>query len=221
MRYTLDNFYKSREWERLRAQLMLERVDEQGQLICAHCGRPITKAYDCIAHHKVKLTDDNVNDAAVSFNPDNIELIHFKCHNREHQRYDGFRQRVYLVYGAPCSGKTTWVKEVANQDDLVLDIDSIWEAICTSDKYHKPNRLKANVFGIRDCILDQIRTRQGTWRNAYVIGGYPLRSDRDRLCDLLGAEKIFIDTSMADCLARAKTEEWKGFVRDWFDAYTA
>lgn len=221
MRYTLDNFYKSREWERLRARLMLERVDEHGQLICAHCGRPIIKAYDCIAHHKIKLTDDNVNDVTVSLNPENVELIHFKCHNREHQRYDGFLQRVYLIYGPPCSGKTTWIKDVANHDDLILDIDSIWESICISDKYHKPNRLKANVFGVRDCILDQIRMRKGMWRNAYVIGGYPLRSDRDRLCDLLGAEKIFIDTPMADCLARAKTEEWKGFIRDWFDAYTA
>ena len=217
--YTLDNFYKSKQWEELRARLMMERVDEQGQLICEHCGKPITKAYDCIAHHEIKLTDDNVNDFVISLNPQNIKLIHFKCHNKIHQRYDGFYRNVYLVYGSPCSGKSTWVHDVAYDDDLILDVDSIWESICKADKYHKPNRLKANVFGIRDCIIDQIRTRKGMWRNAYVIGGYPLRSDRDRLCELLQAQPIYIEATKDECLSRALSDDWKDFIEEWFENF--
>lgn len=219
--YTLESFYKSKEWEALRNQLRLERVNEEGLLICEHCGKPIVKAYDCIAHHRIELTEDNVNDVAVSLNPENVMLIHFRCHNRLHQRYDGFRQSVYLVYGAPCAGKTTFVDGVANEDDLILDLDSIWESICKSDRYHKSNRLKANVFGIRDCIIDQIRLRKGMWRNAYVIGGYPLASDRERMCRLLSAEKIFIDTDKKECMARASSPEYKKIIERWFDDFTA
>lgn len=218
--FTLENFYKSKQWWSLLDRLKIERLNEHGELICEYCGKPINKKYDCIGHHKIELTEDNVNDVAVSLNPDNIKLIHFKCHNKIHQRFDGFCQQVYLVYGSPCSGKSTWVREVANPDDLILDLDRIWEAISLSDKYNKNNRLKANVFGIRDCIIDQIRTRTGMWRNAYIIGGYPLRSDRDRLCDLLRAKPIFIEESKEVCLERAMTDNWQRYVTDWFDSFT-
>lgn len=217
--FNLRTFYKTKEWTGLVEQLKLERVNSNGELLCEYCGNPITKKYDCIGHHEIELTEENVNDIQISLNPKNIKLIHFSCHNKIHQRYEGFSQKVYLVYGSPCSGKSSWVKQAALPDDLILDIDSIWESICNSDRYHKPNRLKANVFGIRDCIIDQIRTRTGNWRNAFIVGGYPLRSDRDRLCDLLRAEPIFIDESFEVCMSRAMTDEWKEYVADWFASY--
>lgn len=217
---TLEQFYRSKKWERFRSQLMQERTQADGTIICAHCGKPIYKRYDCIAHHKQELTEENVNDYMVSLNPENVELIHFKCHNEEHERFGGFSQNVYLVYGSPCAGKTTFVREHARPDDLILDIDRIWECICMSDREHKPDRLKSNVFGIRDTIIDQIRTRTGNWRTAWIIGGYPLRTDRDRICDLLRAEPIFIGESIATCMSRAKNEKWQRYVEDWFEDYT-
>lgn len=218
--FTLENFYKSKQWWSLLEQLKLERLNENGELICEYCGGVINKKYDCIGHHEIELTEDNVNDVAVSLNPANIKLIHFKCHNKIHQRFDGFCQKVYLIYGSPCSGKSTWVENVAEPDDLILDVDKLWEAICLSDRYNKPGRLKANVFGIRDCIINQIRMRTGMWRNAYIIGGYPLRSDRDRLCDLLRATPIFIEESKDVCMSRALTDKWQRYVADWFDTFT-
>lgn len=220
--FTLDTFYQSKQWCKLVEQLKIERVNDQGQIICHHCGKPITKRYDCIGHHKIELTEDNVNDYQISLNPDNIILIHFRCHNQIHQRFDGSQrayQNVYLVYGSPCSGKSTWVREVASEDDLILDIDSIWDAISIGGKYNKRNKLKANVFGIRDCIIDQIRTRTGLWKDAYIIGGYPLRTDRDRLCDMLRAKPIHIDTSKDECIARAKDERWISYINDWWDSF--
>lgn len=219
--FTLETFYKSDEWEKLLEVIKLERTNNEGQIICEHCGLPIVKKYDCIGHHKIELTETNVNDYNISLNPNNIMLIHFKCHNIRHKRFNGFKQEVYLVYGSPCSGKTTWVNNVANDDDLILDIDKLWEAICLSNKYNKPNRLKANVFGLRDCLLDQIKTRTGMWCNAYIIGTYPLRTDRDRLCDLLKAKPIFIDETKDECLNRAKNEKWKDYIEEWFDTYIA
>lgn len=217
--FTLKSFYKSKEWVDLLQVLKLERL-VQGKLICEHCGKEIVKAYDCIGHHVIELNDTNVNDYSISLNPDNIKLIHFKCHNLIHQRFEGFRQQVYIVYGSPCSGKTTWVNNVAFNDDLIVDMDSIWEAICKSDKYHKPNRLKSNAFGIRDTLLDMIKCRRGMWRNAYVIGTYPLVSDRERLADSLGAEIIFINTDKDTCLNRCVNDNWINYVNEWWELYT-
>ena len=218
--FTLNNFYKSKEWTDLLEQLKLERTNEHGYLLCEYCGQPIIKKYDCIGHHKTELTEANVNDYNISLNSDNIMLIHHKCHNRIHERFGNLKQKVYIVYGSPCSGKSTWVNEVAYPDDLILDMDSIWECICTSDRYHKPNRLKSNAFGIRDCIIDMIKCRRGMWRNAYVIGTYPLASDRERLSKLLGAELVFIDESKEECLSRAKNNDWVNYINEWFDLFT-
>ena len=217
---TLETFYTSKEWIKHRNILIDERTTPDGFVICAACGLPIYKRYDIIAHHKIRLTEDNINDVDTAFNPDNIELIHFKCHNREHQRFDGYVKRVYVVHGAPCSGKTTFVNENAYDDDLILDIDRIWESICKSDRLHKPNRLKANVFGIRDCIIEQIKQRLGMWRNAYVITTMPLANERERLAQMLGAELIHIDTDKETCMMRAPSDDWARFIEDYFESYT-
>lgn len=216
--FTLNNFYKSREWVDLVSLLKLERVSDDGILYCEHCGKPIIKAYDCIGHHIKELTETNVNDYEISLNPDNIMLIHHKCHNIIHERWGYERaKRVYCVYGAPCSGKRTWVHDNAGIDDIILDIDSIWHMISVSEM--KRERLKQNVFGIRDCILDQIRMRYGKWKNAYIVGGYPMRMDRERLAQRINCEFIFIDESRETCISRAKNDDIK-FIDEWFERYS-
>ena len=164
--FTLETFYHSKEWEALRERLLSERTNENGEIICAECGKPILRAYDCIAHHKTELTDENVNDYNISLNPDNVELIHFKCHNAKHHRWGSYEQKVYIVYGPPCAGKTTWVRNAATPDDLILDIDALWEAVSPCDKYHKPKRLKANVFGLRDTLIDIAKDNTETYKSA-------------------------------------------------------
>ena len=51
------DLYHSKEWQRFTARLKNDRINEDGFIICAHCGKPIIKKYDCIAHHTVELTD--------------------------------------------------------------------------------------------------------------------------------------------------------------------
>ena len=223
---TLQSFYRSRQWESLLRTLKLERVNEDGELICAHCGKPITRAYDCIGHHVIELTEQNVGDASVSLNPDNIMLIHHRCHNEIHNRFGYAAKKVYLVYGAPCSGKTSYVKENMRQGDLIVDIDSIWECISCCDRYVKPKVLKSIVFRMRDELYDMIRMRAGKWSTAWVIGGYPLTHERERLLDMLDAEPIFIDTSYDECIARLEKSndrdksQWKIFIDDWFEKFS-
>lgn len=215
-------FYRSREWIQLLGILRGERLNEAGFLICEHCGKPIVMAYDCIGHHKIELTELNVNDYNISLNPDNIALVHHKCHNEIHERFGSYDRKVYIVHGAPCSGKTSYVKRVAHREDLILDIDNIWEMISINPRYIKPGRLKQNVLMLRDAVLDQIKTRAGSWRNAYIIGGYPMLMERQRLADAIGAELIHIDTTKEECISRAKERpgEWREYIEDYFERYT-
>lgn len=219
-------FYRSKKWRKLLDVLKNERVDENGNVICAYCGKPIMAAYDIIGHHRVPLTDDNVNDYSISLNPDTIDLVHHGCHNRIHDKLGYSQREVFIVYGAPCSGKTSWVKASMSPGDLVIDIDSIWQCVSGCDRYVKPNRLKSVVFKMRDCLLESVRYRFGKWGNAYVIGGYPLQSERERLASELGARLVFIDTDKDECIRRLEadsgrdTEEWTAYIADWFDRYS-
>lgn len=227
-KYTLDTFYKSNAWYKLLQVIKSERINDDGDIVCEYCGEPIVRAYDCIGHHVIELDDSNVNDAEISLNPKLIQLVHHKCHNRIHNKfqYGASMRHVYLVYGSPLSGKTTWVNDVKNEGDLIVDIDSIWQCVSGCDRYVKPKVLNACVFSVRDCLLDAVKYRRGKWLNAYVIGGYPLISERERLCRELGAEEIFIDTSRDECLRRLAAcndgrniGEWTGYVIDWWKRY--
>jgi predicted kinase len=228
--YIRETFYKTKDWQGLMLTLKRERLNERGEIICAHCGKPIVKSYDCIGHHTIPLTDDNVNDIYISLNPDLIELVHHGCHNKIHCKLGYAERRVYIVYGSPLSGKSTYVKDSANKGDLIMDIDSIWQCISGCDRYVKPGKVKAVVFAVRDSILECIRYRRGKWVNAYVIGGYPLLGERQRKVKELGAEEIYISATKEQCLERLEVEsnghgskrdlnEWKEYIDDWWNKY--
>lgn len=223
---TLDNFYQSKEWIKLYTMLRIQRTDQDGNLICWHCGKPITQKYDAIAHHTIFLTDQNVNDHSISLNPDLIQFVHHRCHNRIHNKLGYQRQEIYLVYGSPLSGKSTYVETVREPGDLILDIDRIWKCFSGENLYHKPPKLNAVIFGVRDYIIDSIRIRRGKWNNAYVIGGYPLISERERLCRMLGAREIYIDSTKEECLQRLEQDperdkkEWTDYINAWWERYT-
>lgn len=227
--YDLFSFYRSREWRRLLDLVKNERLDTEGQIICEYCGKPITRAYDIIGHHKNELTEENVNDFNISLNPDNIMLVHHRCHNFIHEKLGYKKREVFLVYGAPLSGKTTYVHENMSEGDLIVDIDNIWQCVSGCERYIKPRRLNAVVFKIRDTMLDAVRYRLGKWQNAYIVGGYPLISERERLCKEVGAREVFMDVSKDECMERLRNdpniaddlqEVWKGYIDEWFARYT-
>lgn len=204
--------------------LKLERLHE-GQLYCEYCGKPMVRAYDIIGHHVIELTEENYADANISLNPDNIKLVHHKCHNIIHNKLSYSSRQVYIVYGSPLSGKTTYVNEVAESGDLIIDLDSIWQCVSGQPRYVKPNRLKSVVFSVRDNLLESVKYRRGKWLNAYIIGGYPLANERERLASTLGARLIYIDSSKEECIKRLSQcqdrdiSEWTKYIDTWWLQY--
>jgi len=234
---TREQFYKSKPWETFRKVIIEQRTDTDGYVHCCECGKPIINKYDLIIHHKQELSEANVNDAMIALNPDNVECICFRCHNKVHERF-GYHstsqsvkpaaKKVYIVYGSPCSGKTTFVNEVATEEDLVVDLDSIWQMISINARYHKPNALKTPVFEVRDKLYDIIKYRSGKWHNAYIISGGAMKGDRERLKQRVSADEfVFIDKTFDECIKQLnkrkmneeEKEKWIEYIKDWFEKF--
>ena len=214
----LHQFYCSKAWRDLSFRLKVERGGK-----CERTGEVFADMSQLIAHHKIELTEDNVDDPNISLNPNNIEIISFNEHNKEHRRF-GYKQNVYIVYGSPLSGKTTLVRELMSYGDLVLDIDSLWQAVTFQPAYVKPKNVRFNIFKLRDEMLDQIKMRYGGWYDAYIIGGYPDKYERERLAQTLGAGLIYCESTKEECLERLeqsnKPESWREYIIDWWERYS-
>ena len=214
----LHQFYCSKAWRDLSFRLKIERGGK-----CERTGEVFADMSQLIAHHKIELTEDNVDDPNISLNPNNIEIISFNEHNKEHRRF-GYKQNVYIVYGSPLSGKTTLVRELMSYGDLVLDIDSLWQAVTFQPAHVKPKNVRFNIFKLRDEMLDQIKMRYGGWYDAYIIGGYPDKYERERLAQTLGAELIYCESTKEECLERleqsGKPESWREYIIDWWERYS-
>jgi hypothetical protein len=220
----IKSFYASEEWQMLRLNLIANRGNK-----CERCGEIIAIAKDIIGHHVIEITPENVRDRMISLNPANIELVCFDCHNKIHKRFGAkFEREVFLVYGPPLSGKTTFVTQNFERGDLVIDMDKLYAAVSFLPIYDKPENLFSIVMGTHNHLIDNIRTRYGKWKNAWVIGGYADKYKRERLATDLGAELIFCDVSRDECIRRLRVDEgkkyrqdeWEKYIDKWFSSYT-
>ena len=222
-------FYKSKAWIKLRQILIDEQLVKHSEVKCAKCGRIIVNPWEIIAHHKQELTLENLNNAEISLNQNNIELICFHpCHNSEHFRY-GFEnlRKVIVVHGSPLSGKTSYVKEHAGKDDIIIDIDSLWSGLSNNPRYVKPNTLKGFIFAIYNACIENVTMRTGQWNNAWIIGSLPRVLERNRLIERLGAESIHINTPKEVCLERLRNDpnrqhcvkEYEEYIEKYFQEF--
>lgn len=212
----LHQFYCSKPWRDLSYTL---KIKAKGK--CARCGK-VPGLSHLIGHHKIELTEQNVDDPNISLNPIHIEIICDECHNKEHRRF-GYTQKVFIVWGSPQSGKNTMVNDMIQRGDIVVDIDLLWQAITHQPLYDKPNNCRFNIFKVRDELIEQIKMRYGNWYDAYIIGGYPEKYERERLAQSLGAELIYCESSKEECLRRLyesnKPKEWEKYINDWWEKY--
>ena len=201
----LQRFYASRPWRDLRARLIAERLGT-----CERCGKSFADTSQLICHHKIHLTDETLTDPAVALKPALTALrkqaADFAGDAAVSERgYIHSGRQVFIVYGPPLSGKSTYVRENMTRGDLVVDYDQLYRAISLCPLYDRPDELRRIAFALRDCLLDQVRTRNGTWSTAWVIAGLPRKIERERLAARLGANLIYIESTESECLARLES----------------
>lgn len=224
MGYTdLFSFYRSKEWTDLRQVILMDRLDQNGDQICEYCKKPIVRPYDAICHHVDPLTEGNVHDSMIALNPDNIQIVHHRCHNKIHERWQGVRpsgtRHIYVVWGSPCAGKSDYVQANASRYDLVIDLDRLYSAVGIDDNR---NAVKGNVMAVYRSLIDMVKTRNGRWRSVWIVRTLPYRIDRERILkEIGGGELIHIDTDEETCLAIAKDRggEWEAWVQDYWSKF--
>ncbi|SMC63457.1 AAA family ATPase [Sporomusa malonica] len=220
----IKSFYASTRWIKFRAMIIAERG-----MKCEKCLKLITTDKDAELDHIIELTPDNVHDVSISLNPDNVRLLHHDCHDARHNRFGNVKgKQVYIVYGCPGSGKTTYVNRNRERTDIIVCMDNLFNAITGLPLHDKPDQLLSNVRAIHTALLDQVKTRYGKWSTAWVVGGYADKYKREKLAEELGAELIYCECSKEEAMARIEMDdrrrnmiaEYRKYVDEWFGRYT-
>ena len=231
MWHTMKQFYNSKQWNDVRKVVIAQRSQKtNGNIICEYCGKVISTFGDVEVDHIKELTKENVNDVNISLNTDNLKIACHECHNKKHGRFTNVNKKVFLVYGAPFSGKNTYVKHHMTRGDIVVSFDRLFEAVSFLPQYDKPSLLSYNVFALKNHLFDQIKTRYGKFKNAWVIGGYANKRDRETAAKELAAELIYMQATKEECLQRLEycnderqyqKEEYTKYIEKWFENLVA
>lgn len=126
---------------------------------------------------------------------------------------------VYLVYGSPCSGKSTYIKEHFKHGDIVCELDKLYAALCFNEEHKEELYAQEVAKELYGHLLDLIRDRKGHWHNAYVVS---LANTPDKLKAAMervnADEAIYIDTPYEVCIERSKGRPFyfEFLIQEWF-----
>lgn len=129
---------------------------------------------------------------------------------------------VFLIYGPPGSGKTTYAGGRMVDGDIVIDFDKIAEAITGKESHNIEWSLFDRVSDIFKYLVATIE-KYPEVRNTFVIRCAPTREDREEF-RLIGAKFVFMDTPKAECIRRAVQRSgnygrWAKAINKWFQEY--
>ena len=133
---------------------------------------------------------------------------------------------VYLIWGAPASGKTTYVKQHMQDGDMVVDLDLIKQSLSMMSKTDTWDTLLEVVLSIREHLYDLIEKRR-VKSDVWVISGLPERDKREEVIKKIKADKVIhIKATEKECIERAKndierTDKQKQMqiIHKWFNKY--
>lgn len=130
---------------------------------------------------------------------------------------------VYLVYGSPCSGKTTYVKEHMQTGDIVCDVDRLYEAISFNEGHQTELFAQEVASELFKKLVDIIRDRKGKWKNAYVTSLANTPEKVEEMRKRINADVgIFVDEPFEVCMERAKERPFyfQFLIEEWFATKT-
>lgn len=127
---------------------------------------------------------------------------------------------IYLIYGPPCAGKSTYIKAHMTEGDIVCDVDLIYSAISGRKPHDADLWVHETALLLKDRLLDIIRDREGGCKDAYVVSlantPEKLQTDMERVN---ADEAILIYASKEVCLERAKDRPpyFSLLIEEWFE----
>lgn len=133
---------------------------------------------------------------------------------------------VYIVWGSPASGKSTYVRNHMDEGDLVIDLDLIKQSLSMSDKTNAKDNLLITALSVREHLYKLVESNEVICNNVWVVSGLPAKESRNRLKQRLGAELIYIKATKEQCYERALNDDertnkelQKRIIDKWFETY--
>jgi len=121
--------------------------------------------------------------------------------------------RVIVVTGSPCAGKTTYVAQRKQPLDIVFDFDALALALGAPGDHAQPAHFVPFVCEMRDAFLARL-TRKHHAPRVWIITTEPSLADQ-----LIGAQHVRVEATRDECMARAVTagrpHRWTDLIDAW------
>lgn len=125
---------------------------------------------------------------------------------------------LHVITGPPCSGKSTYVREHAQDGDVLVDFDAIAQALGSSVAHGSEGHVREAAFKARNAVvgylLDNAEDAEG-----WIIHSSPADWQLEAY-EAAGAEFIALDADMETCLERAEQDgrppDEADKIREWF-----
>ena len=117
---------------------------------------------------------------------------------------------VYLVWGSPASGKTTYVKQHMKHGDMVIDLDLIKQSLGMCDTKDTSDCLLSAALKIQELLYKLIEDREFEASNVWIVASMPDGHKRNRLIrrlDIKECNVIFISATEQQCIERAINDD--------------
>ena len=125
-----------------------------------------------------------------------------------------------LIYGPPCGGKSTFVYELHERGDLVLDFDQVHSALSGLDPYDHHDSITPFVMAAMDAVKRRLQAEKDT--TAWVIACAPTRAERSEFSSFTNENRL-VYADRATCHDRAATagrpDSWHTSIDSWHDVY--
>ena len=147
------------------------------------------------AHH-IKPVEERPD---LAFTFDNLMSVCTRCHALiEEKAKAGDSCQYFCIFGAPASGKSTYVDQQKKNGELVLDVDALYKALGSDTRDH-PLELMPFVLDARDMIMARMRQKHAL-RKAWIITTTKRVAEWSQ--QILGARIIRMETSKEECIKR-------------------
>lgn len=154
-------------WRRIRQQVL-----ERDGHLCQIRGPNCTRLADQVDH--IVPWDKG----GAPYDPTNLRAACRRCNvgrankGRERDGWRTARTHITLVYGPPGAGKSTYVQQHRQPDDLVVDYDLIGHALGSPDR-HGHQDIHATINAARNAVLDKIRRGETGAARVWIVSTNP------------------------------------------------
>lgn len=132
---------------------------------------------------------------------------------------------IEVVYGCPCSGKSTYVQQNAKENDIVYDYDKLLTALSVNENHSEIKQPGHGiVLKIRETILRELK-KDSDINTFYLITRWPTDYVKTMLKGF-DVKYHYVETTKKDCLDRLENDErrknknaWKEIIETWFKEY--